>query len=343
MEFHRKKEFDPIFETLGLLYSSCQKNDKDEVIAVLNELGLDGEKFYRKHFRLLERYLKAFEKKMRFSPEYSFLFRDKDEEFFLVLVVLVVENREWLQSMDKVTDDDIRSQIAFFIHDDSDTVIDLGDVQMPVLKNEAEIISYLKEIDLNESDKWHYLELMQKPRYYMELLLEAVRENIPAYEYALREVSKALEPYWKSYEKFEDEQFIKLRDTCAPGADIYPTLVGGTSQMVYYTSSYHGIFAQFLLKKSKKGDEQREMLTARLKALSDKSKLDILCTLKESPKYNLELAEAMKLSASTMSHHMSVLFACGLVGVEKKDGKVYYCMEKEKVEEFISELEELLL
>ena len=37
----------------------------------------------------------------------------------------------------------------------------------------------------------------------------------------------------------------------------------------------------------------KEEVIRQSKALADKSKLDILCSLKESSKYNLELAEAL--------------------------------------------------
>ena len=81
----------------------------------------------------------------------------------------------------------------------------------------------------------------------------------------------------------------------------------------------------------------------KLKALSDGSKLGIIASLKVSPKYNLEIAQHLGLTAATMSHHMSVLLNCGLVGVEKREGKVYYHIEKENLQELINELKETLL
>ena len=80
-----------------------------------------------------------------------------------------------------------------------------------------------------------------------------------------------------------------------------------------------------------------------MKALSDKSKLDILCALKTSNKYNLELAEEMGLSPSTTSHHMTALLTCGFVMVEKKDGKVYYVLQRQEIEKFIAGLKRFLL
>ena len=87
----------------------------------------------------------------------------------------------------------------------------------------------------------------------------------------------------------------------------------------------------------------KEEVIRQSKALADKSKLDILCSLKESSKYNLELAEALDLSPSTTSHHMSILMGSGLVTVQKKDGKVYYCLQEENIEKYIQSLKKLLL
>ena len=113
--------------------------------------------------------------------------------------------------------------------------------------------------------------------------------------------------------------------------------------MIFYTQVYCGVFTEFLLHKRGNFEERKPLLLTRLKALSDRSKLDILCHLKRSSKYNLELAESMHLSPSTMSHHMNVLFACEFVGVEKKDGRVYYVLKEDTVREFVDNISELLL
>jgi DNA-binding transcriptional ArsR family regulator len=80
-----------------------------------------------------------------------------------------------------------------------------------------------------------------------------------------------------------------------------------------------------------------------LKALSDSSKLEIISSLKISPKYNLEIAQQLGLTPATMSHHMSVLLSCGFVGVEKMDGKVYYHLVEENMISMLEELKQALL
>ena len=80
-----------------------------------------------------------------------------------------------------------------------------------------------------------------------------------------------------------------------------------------------------------------------LKLLGDKSKFEILCSLKERGKYNLEIAEELRLTPATASHHMGLLLSNQFVAVEKKDGKVYYRLNRETIEEMIRYLEGVFL
>ena len=99
------------------------------------------------------------------------------------------------------------------------------------------------------------------------------------------------------------------------------------------TTAYIGLFVKDIYKMLEKSRNNRKPLLPVLKALSDSSKFEILQSLLISPKYNLEIAEELKLSPPTVSHHMSVLLENGLVDVEKKEGKVYYTLSKERLRE----------
>lgn len=68
-----------------------------------------------------------------------------------------------------------------------------------------------------------------------------------------------------------------------------------------------------------------------------------LCSLKERGKYNLEIAEELKLTPATASHHMGILLCNHFVTVEKRDGKVYYQFNQEAFGEMIRLLEEIFL
>lgn len=344
MELQIKYEFDPIFETLSLLYGSAQKMDKEKIVEIINAFGVDGEKFYKKYFKVGERYVRCFKKYMVPNEHLDFFFRNDEEQFLLLMTVLLVENRAWFQDFTHVTDLEIRSLTARILQDEGDKADPLDREPMPRLREDREVVRLLSELKAEDSLKWHLMEFLEQPVHWISILIQIVADNIPAFEHALADMEKPLEAFMKSYRKHVDHQFLEIADACAPGAVVYPSFAAGSSQIICYTQAYQGIFVQYLV--SKKGqslDEKKKLLVTRMKALSDRSKLDILCQLKTSSKYNLELAEFMKLSPSTMSHHMNVLFTCGFVGVEKKDGRVYYVLKRDVVRELIDNIQELLL
>ncbi len=105
-----------------------------------------------------------------------------------------------------------------------------------------------------------------------------------------------------------------------------------------------------------------------LKLLGDKSKFDILVSIKDtsaygqelSEKFNLStstishhmtalinarfvLSEKFNLSTSTISHHMTALINARFVKVEKKNNRIYYSMNKDILENFLNEVNNLLL
>lgn len=344
MDMIMKNELDPVFETLGLLFSCYQGEEmRVETIKGLNELGIDGELFYQKHFKILERYEKYFKDHYKKTENEAFFFKDKDQDWIIILIASVIENKHWLQGLDGVTDEEIRDTLMSIIVNEGDDSEELSRQKIPSITNELEIIEFLEPLEMEEGRKWHLLKFLHRPRYWMEYLMEAIRKNIPVYERALASVEKPFQALMERYAAHKDDRFDRLIHNFASQAVVYPTLAEPAIQLVLYSHGYQGLFLELLPRRGKSTDAAKDAVIMKLKALSDRSKLDILCILKESKKYNLELAGTMKLSASTMSHHMNVLFSCGLVNIEKRNGKVYYCLEEEAVLELIGDLKQLLL
>lgn len=74
MNLNIHERLDPVFETLGLLYVSYHvETYKKGTIEDLNKFGLDGEAFYSKHLKIVDKYIHTFLK-------YRVL--DKDADFF---------------------------------------------------------------------------------------------------------------------------------------------------------------------------------------------------------------------------------------------------------------------
>jgi len=83
--------------------------------------------------------------------------------------------------------------------------------------------------------------------------------------------------------------------------------------------------------------------TVRLfKALGDDSRLRILRLLAGGDLYLTEIAERMGLSKPTVSHHMVVLRAAGLVTVTETGGLTYYSLRRERLADATPDLQRLL-
>lgn len=75
-----------------------------------------------------------------------------------------------------------------------------------------------------------------------------------------------------------------------------------------------------------------------MKALSDKSRLEVLDRLKEGPSYVEALAAALQLSSSTISFHLRKLEEVGLVEGTKEQYYVIYRLKGEPLEKTLNEL-----
>lgn len=59
------------------------------------------------------------------------------------------------------------------------------------------------------------------------------------------------------------------------------------------------------------------------KALGDSNRLSIVQMLSDGEKCGCKLLEAFDITQPTLSHHMKILYACGLIN-DRKEGKWHY-------------------
>ncbi|MDO4276300.1 MAG: winged helix-turn-helix domain-containing protein [Eubacteriales bacterium] len=338
-----KNELDPVYEIINLLYLDHYKDWKEDTIKELFSYGVDGESFFTKHYKIVEKYLRVFQKNKIATPEENYFFDDSGDHTLILVITLAVEYRQYMESGTLPDRMQLRSFLAYCLEDTDDdaSIPDLKD--MPSLPDEASIIEFLDTTDIKRSERWQMLELLRTPEKWLSGLFHMIQVNLPAYQKAVEAVSKPLEQLFHKNSSYSDPKFIKLAEAYTDHITVYASLVTPLLQAILYSNGYQGLLNPYLNTDSQKSDISRESLLRQLKALGDKSKLDIICELKKSRKYNLELSEALGLSPSTMSHHMGALLSCGFVTVEKKDGKVYYCIQENVIRNFLTELEKLIL
>jgi DNA-binding transcriptional ArsR family regulator len=305
-------------------------------------LGFDGEQFYSQHLKTFDQYVQAFLKNRVKSKEDALFFNEKDTNYYLILLSLIIENKNWLTSVDGLTDDLINSKILHIckaIFDD--------DINTENFDTLEDIIQYLESSGLEVNAKWKMLCIMQQPVKYITQFISIINSNMDAFHKAASSIGKPLEKLLNQYNVLVnncgDKTFNELKTKLSETSTVYPTLIFPISQIMSEKNCYYGLLSEKVINDGKTRLHSKESLLLKLKALSDSSKLEIISSLKVSPKYNLEIAQQLGLTAATMSHHMSVLLNCGFVGIEKKDGKVYYHLEKENLKDLIEELEQALL
>lgn len=78
-----------------------------------------------------------------------------------------------------------------------------------------------------------------------------------------------------------------------------------------------------------KSDYDEEVFQRKLKSISDPTRFNIITLLMERPYYVKELAEAIHLSAPTLSYHLNMLQIDGFLGLKVKGKRTYYFLRKE--------------
>jgi DNA-binding transcriptional ArsR family regulator len=79
------------------------------------------------------------------------------------------------------------------------------------------------------------------------------------------------------------------------------------------------------------------------KILSDKTRLDMIMMLSEKQHFVNELADRLNISSPAVSHHISYLNKLNLVELKRDEHRYYYILNKERLEELLTDSNELLL
>lgn len=125
---------------------------------------------------------------------------------------------------------------------------------------------------------------------------------------------------------------------------VHPTPVDAFLHDVNGMFVYFGLYAAYVPELLRdQPDISSDDLLCLLKALSDKSKLDILSILAAEPCYGAQLAQRLSLSPATISHHMNVLLSNALVRMSEQENRIYYRTNPERIRAVLRALENALL
>ncbi|NFM48914.1 winged helix-turn-helix transcriptional regulator [Clostridium botulinum] len=336
-------KLDPICEIFGLIYISHDYEIFiDALKKELNNNGVNGELFLKKNFKIIDKYIKTFDKYKVINENELMFFDEDDESIFMLIAFVLINNKELIYSLDNITDDQFKSIILDVYNEISEEERTIDSIS--TLNN---TIEFLKELDLKENTKWKLMIILNEPKKYYKSLIKIIENNKIAYNQACKAIEKPLSKLISNYIKYVNSDKCEVLNNIIKNNDsniiIIPTLTFGTSLFEFKNTYFMGLLYEIICKEYIYSMGNKGELVLKLKALSDKSKLEIISLLKAGPKYSLEIAEALKLTTATVSYHMGSLLECSMVVVEKKQGKVYYHLNKIGLKNFIDELNNTLL
>lgn len=307
---------------------------KEGLIEYLEEMEIDSEIFCHTHLKLWEYYIATFEEKYLSHSEDKFFFGDEDLNFILFIVTLWLEYpdfEEWAE--DKAVD-----TILDMLVMDSDE-----DFTAPKEHDSRVYIEFLDQLSLEDTIKWKLLSLLCNPGKWFSKIKQIFEANRSAYEYAVDKYHKEITDLIAQCSVIDNPHFEKIVSDFTEKSKVYLSLAFPFVEWVGINYCFYGALNHKLIMYQDERNQNKETLLTGLKLLSDKSKFEILCSLKERPKYNLEIAQQLHLTPATMSHHMNLLLSGGFVTIEKAEGKMYYHLSSKKIKEMIKTLKQLFM
>lgn len=345
MSLSIQEKLNPICEVLGLIYF-CQNKDKlkKRIITELSDNGINGEVFYKKNFKIFDKYISEFSKNMIIEQNELFSYEgNNDMDIFLVIMITLIKNPYLITSFNEMEDKEIRNLILEIYYDSSDVSEQSYELNVNTLD---EILEFVEKEDLKEKDKWILMKILSKPKETIRKIVKAYENNKSSYEQACKSIDIKLDKLIKQNKKYIESgkcDIIKTFFESEEEFKVIPTLILGGSVLACKDILIFGVLNEKIFKEMRKNIGSKGDLVLKLKSLSDNSKLEIISLLKERPMYGLELVEKLKLTSATVSYHMNALLEVGLILVNKKKGKIYYSLNSEAIEKFINELSNTLL
>lgn len=321
----------PRFEVLFLLMNTPWQESKARALKELESTGVDGAAFYNQNGAVVERYHAAFEAAMVTSAGTNIL-ANADELLMSLLFGLVWRHPKWVEHIESETDEVLSEAVKGQLIDS--------------LGGQADIITGLETLGVSDQSKWQAMLFLQKPRQQLSAVFSAISENIPAFESAQNKVSGELHGLLLQFGELARNTYgtwpLDLSRVTNPEAPIIPSLALPFSVLYADDACFCGLLCHKLFLRAG-GTLSKEELLICAKALSDKSKVEILLTLKTESLYGLEIAEKVGLTPATVSHHMGTLLAAGFVEIDKRGGKVFYRLSERGIQRFLSGTGRLLL
>lgn len=221
------------------------------------------------------------------------------------------------------------------------------------IANQLEVIEFIQSTNLPEVEKWKltylYMDLEKTKSRFISLVQKCWNLY---FEDEVDEVSRKQEKMLKQLTdqyKLKDRTSLYAifphldRDNAIPEETLIvsaPSVFYGLSSLTSFSEEEEDdlFFHLFGINQpefhQKSAVSQSELMES-FKTLADEKRIKMIQILSVTPSYGYELAQQLKLSNSTVSHHLSSLAALGIVKSKRKDSRVYYEVNKDRLKELM--------
>ncbi|MDR7870869.1 MAG: metalloregulator ArsR/SmtB family transcription factor [Tissierellaceae bacterium] len=223
------------------------------------------------------------------------------------------------------------------------------------IDNIGTLLNYLEQVDFDDKTKLLLINLYNSRYEVIEELVKLLKQCVPILKKHFYIIEEDFDKAVNSINKDDRldsfiKKTLKINLSLSDNTEFYFSILN-FSQMSMLESydnrmiSYIGIYLEDLVKLSEKNKFNDTQILSDLKAISDPTRLRIVGILANKKMYLQEIAEALDLAPSTISHHIQILLNSMLVSITVdavNSRKVYYETNKEKVEELGDSIKNLV-
>ncbi|MBS5671655.1 MAG: ArsR/SmtB family transcription factor [Oscillospiraceae bacterium] len=275
--------------------------------------------------------------------KFYFTIRDKGQSSLAGFLLPELKSQQQFQGL---TEEDRSALIRRVLR----RILDVPEAEFPVFPTLNHLMEYLRRNKHAEDVKWICATLYCAVEEYLEELNGILRMAVALFQEHLPDLSQQ----YRQTARYAREKLQNDFSSLFPGMEpektlkritVYPSIMGfdGVSWNLETNDLYFGIYYQTILTLIEKYSDQSSLLICKLKAVSDKSRLEILHCLKAGALNGLEIANHVGLSPATVSRHANQLRNEGFLSTTKSGTSVFYNLDREKIQNFFRELEHYLL
>jgi DNA-binding transcriptional ArsR family regulator len=227
------------------------------------------------------------------------------------------------------------------------------------IKDEEEVLHFIKSSNLPETEKWkltylyfnleetkrRFISLVQKcwNLYFTDEVDEVVAKQDESIKQLIEEFGiKDRTSLFNNFSYLERDHAIPEEATIISAPSVFYNI----SSLISYTDStniFLHLYGIHQPEYNRKTTISEEELMESFKKLADEKRIKMIKILSISPAYGYELAQMLGVSNSTVSHHLSTLASMGVVKSTRKESRVYYEVNKERLKEMMLAITEALV